>query len=293
MSAQSGTNDPQVSITPMDQNTMMNMINQLHGQLQAQSSQISSLQQQLSSAHNNVPVNTAIDPALSTGPKKNKPPTFDGKSSTDSWVAHMDSYVQGLSDEQACAIAITYLTKDAHDWYIAFSNSNNSMQSWSILRETIAKRFNPLNKVKLARDKLSRWRQAKDVKTFNADFLRILIDIPRISTDEQLDRYSRGLKPYIWAELCTTDYTNLEDLMRDAERVESAKANRPQDRDRQRTGVMISNTGPIPMELNAVSSAPTRLTPDERDRCIKEGLCLRCREKGHIARHCPKNSQRS
>jgi Retrotransposon gag protein len=119
----------------------------------------------------------------------------------------MDSYVQGLSDEQACAIAITYLTKDAHDWYIAFSNSNNSMQSWSILRETIAKRFNPLNKVKLARDKLSRWRQAKDVKTFNADFLRILIDIPRISTDEQLDRYSRGLKPYIWAELCTNDYT--------------------------------------------------------------------------------------
>jgi hypothetical protein len=73
MSAQSGTNDPQVSITPMDQNTMMNMINQLHGQLQAQSSQISSLQQQLSSAHNNVPVNTAIDPALSTGPKKTNP----------------------------------------------------------------------------------------------------------------------------------------------------------------------------------------------------------------------------
>jgi hypothetical protein len=205
----------------------------------------------------------------------------------------MDSYVQGLSDEQACAIAITYLTKDAHDWYIAFRNSNTSMQLWSILRETIAKRFNPLNKVKLARDKLSRWRQVKDVKTFNTDFLKILIDIPGISTDEQLDRYSRGLKPYVWSELCTTDYTNLEDLMRDAERVESAKAHRPQDRDRQRTGVMTSNTGPIPMELNAVSSTPTRLTPDERDRCIKEGLCLRCREKGHIARHCPKNSQRS
>jgi hypothetical protein len=70
MSTQPGTNDPQISITPVDQTTMMNMINQLHGQLKAQSSQISSLQQQLSSAHSNVPINTIIDPALSIGPKK-------------------------------------------------------------------------------------------------------------------------------------------------------------------------------------------------------------------------------
>jgi hypothetical protein len=185
MSTQPGTNDPQISITPVDQTAMMNMINQLHGQLQAQSSQISSLQQQLSSAHSNVPINTITDPALSTGPKKNKPPTFDGKSSTDSWVAHMDSYVQGLSDEQACAIAITYLIKDAHNWYIAFSNFNTSMQLWSMLRGTIAKRFNPLNKVKLARDKLSRWGQVKDVKpltrTFSI-FLSISLESVRTSS---------------------------------------------------------------------------------------------------------------
>jgi hypothetical protein len=37
---------------------MMNMINQLHGQLQAQNNQISSLQQQLSSAHSTVAIST-------------------------------------------------------------------------------------------------------------------------------------------------------------------------------------------------------------------------------------------
>jgi hypothetical protein len=175
----------------------MKMINQLHGQLQAQNSHISSLQQQLSSAYSTVPINTTTSSTLSTAPKENKPPTFNGKSSSDSWVAHMDSYVQGLSDEQACASAIPHLANDAHDWYIAVINSNRSIQILSLLRETIAKRFNPLNKVKLARDKLSRWCQVKDVKAFNTGFLKILIDIPGISTDEQLDRYSRVLKPYI------------------------------------------------------------------------------------------------
>ncbi len=40
--------------------------------------------------------------------------------------------------------------------------------------------------------------------------------------DEQIDRYTRGLKSYIWKELRTNEYTKLADAMRDAERVESA-----------------------------------------------------------------------
>ncbi|KAI5116073.1 hypothetical protein M0805_002919 [Coniferiporia weirii] len=33
---------------------------------------------------------------------------------------------------------------------------------------------------------------------------------------------------------------------------------------------------------------PPRLTPEERDKCFKEGRCLACREKGHNSRDCPK-----
>jgi hypothetical protein len=29
-----------------------------------------------------------------------------------------------------------------------------------------------------------------------------------------------------------------------------------------------------------------KLTQDERERCLREGLCLRCRQKGHMAREC-------
>lgn len=38
-----------------------------------------------------------------------------------------------------------------------------------------------------------------------------------------------------------------------------------------------------PMSLGAVS----KLTLEERDACIREGRCLRCRQPGHIARMCP------
>ncbi|KAI5114900.1 hypothetical protein M0805_001066 [Coniferiporia weirii] len=36
------------------------------------------------------------------------------------------------------------------------------------------------------------------------------------------------------------------------------------------------------------ASRPPRLTPEERDKCFKEGRCLACREKGHNSRDCPK-----
>jgi hypothetical protein len=51
-------------------------------------------------------------------PKKNKPPNYDGKSSPDSYIAHNSSYVYGQPDDHSFSIAITYLSGDAHDWFI-------------------------------------------------------------------------------------------------------------------------------------------------------------------------------
>ncbi|KAI5115256.1 hypothetical protein M0805_005485 [Coniferiporia weirii] len=36
------------------------------------------------------------------------------------------------------------------------------------------------------------------------------------------------------------------------------------------------------------TNRPPRLTPEERDKCFKEGRCLACREKGHNSRDCTK-----
>ena len=39
------------------------------------------------------------------------------------------------------------------------------------------------------------------------------------------------------------------------------------------------------MEVDTIKIA--KFTKEEREHCIKEGLCLRCRKKGHMARNCP------
>ncbi len=44
-----------------------------------------------------------------------------------------------------------------------------------------------------------------------------------------------------------------------------------------------------PTSLTSSSGAPlTKLTPEEREKCAREGRCFRCRQIGHTARECPK-----
>jgi hypothetical protein len=155
---------------------MMALITELHTELTSQrtrSAQLTSAQ--TSQADQTTPT---VPASSSSTPKKNKPPIFDGKSPPDSWIAHMTSYVHGLSDEHAFSIAITYLTTDAHDWFIANQTTataaGHPMTSWIALTEALSKRF---SKVKLARDELSRWRQLRDGPSYNTDFLKITLDI--------------------------------------------------------------------------------------------------------------------
>lgn len=137
---------------------------------------------------------------------------------------------------------------------------------------------------------------------FNEDFQKIILNLPNMSTDEKIDRYTRGLKPFIWKELCTKNYDDLVMVMRDAERIEAAhrrfKSNTPggfrttRDRNsslRKSSDNNQSNNEPTPMEIGNVQLK--KLTPAEREQCLKEGLCLRCRQKGHFARNCPKGKR--
>jgi hypothetical protein len=219
-------------------------------------------------------------------PKRNPPPTFDGRGSVNSWLAHIAEYCSSVSDDQKIAIAVTYLTGSAHDWYIGTKlRSDHSFENFEEFHRAISTRFNPIDKVRAARDKLAKWRQLKSVYVYSQSFLEIVLDIPSITEDEKIDRYSRGLKSYIWEELCTNNYTTLDALMNDAERVEAAKGRRSQVGAGEQGASRAENSSIIPMELGATQIH--KLTPEEREKCLRLGLCLRCRKPGHLARNCP------
>lgn len=271
------------------------LVNALQGQLSQAKAVITGLQSELGlaktsyvQAKQEITSLRADINGKSTVPKSRKPVTFKGTGSESiiSWTTHMDNYLSQTPSEEAMKVAISYLDGNAHEWWIVHQQTQEAteMRTWPQLKDALVERFDTLNKEKIARDKLAKWKQLKDVGQFNYDFQRIILDIPDISVSEQIDRYTRGLKAYIWKELCTKEYTNLTDAMKDAERVEAA--HRRLKTKIQKGPVQEPKNEPEPMELGNVQLK--KLTLAEREKCMKEGRCLRCREKGHIAKNCPK-----
>ena len=253
------------------------MLRDLHGQLQATTAELAELKRTSST-------NQGTQPKA----KINKPGSFSGKAyQVESWCAHMDTYVRSETPQEALDIALSYLEGEAFSWWRAIG-SNAGISTWDELSEHLQKRFSPLNKQESARDKLHRWRQTKDVSQFNADFQRIIADIPEITPAEAMDRYKRALKPYIWDALCLKKYESLEEMMTDALTMEASKRNRHPDFKSSKPNP--SGQGPTPMDLSSVQVQ--KLTKEEREKCMRKGLCLRCRQKGHLARFCPKGQRR-
>ena len=56
-----------------------------------------------------------------------------------------------------------------------------------------------------------------------------------------------------------------------------------------------NSSGAVPMEVDNVTGQSNfkKLTPEERAQLTKEGRCFHCRLQGHMARDCPKNSNRN
>ena len=56
-----------------------------------------------------------------------------------------------------------------------------------------------------------------------------------------------------------------------------------------------NNSGVVPMEVDSATGTNNfkKLTPEERAQLAKEGRCFRCRLQGHMARDCPKNTNRN
>ena len=139
--------------------------------------QIADLRNDLSTAQG--AVIAAQSTQLASGPRPKRPDSFRGRGSIGSWILHMNNYVLNQPEPLALSIAVSYLDGPAHEWWIAYKESEEGkhVATWSALRHALRQRFETLNKVKIGRHKLAKWKQVKDVSLFNDDFQRIVLDI--------------------------------------------------------------------------------------------------------------------
>ncbi len=231
----------------------------------------------------------------------NKPEIFKGEpgQSLDSFVGHMDLYVADVPEETKFNVAVSFLGGHAYDWF-KVSQHVDKIESLDGLKQMPHQRFQPINKVKSARDKLAIWKQTKDVSLYNETFLKIIIDIPNISTDEVIDRYMRGLKAEISQELCTTTYDSLTTLMSHALSVEAAKKSFLRSRTTYSRPINPTNYNhPVSMDISNTrmrnphqrKTFEDRLRDPQWKKDWENGACFSCHLQGCRWKVCPRRAK--
>ena len=101
---------------------------------------------------------------------------------------------------------------------------------------------------------------------------------------ELIDRYSRGLKSYIWDVLCLNNYDTLDSIMLEALKVEPAEQGTRRAAIPETAGTGAGAQTPMITSGGQIGN----LTPEEQQSCMSKGFCLRFWERGHLAKDCPK-----
>jgi hypothetical protein len=192
------------------------------------------------------------------------------------------SLLQINDDETRIVFTGTSLTGNAQTWYRAV-RMEGSVTTWADFQNSLKAHFYPIDPVKHARDQLHPLVQTGSVRDYTAHFRHLISIIGTMSEDEKLDRYIRGLKTRTRGQVELKEPPTFNEACRLAEMIDVSndrifggfgQPNRPR------------RQGPEPMDLNYVSDPRekpkfTKLTPEEKERRRREGLCLYCGSNKH------------
>jgi hypothetical protein len=251
--------------------------------------QVAALQAQL---------NAALSRTASKLPSSIKLPTIDkysGDKREDllAWLFQVNEQIVLLQineEETRIVFAGTALTGNAKTWYRAM-RMDGSIKTWDDFQASLKAHFYPVNPIKHARDLLHPLTQTGSVRDYTATFRHLSAIIGNMSEDEKLDRYIRGLKTRTRGQVELKEPETFDEACRLAELIDISN-------DRIFGGSNPSRSayppkprrhGPEPMDLNAISKEKPKfkkLTPEEKERRRKEGLCLYCGSDKHKLEDC-------
>ena len=230
------------------------------------------------------------------------------------WIFQLETYMAfvKMPEDQKVDYASTLLRGAAISWWrnhVSLMDEDEDWNSWDVFVVKIKKQFQPINPVKIARDRLANLRQRTSVQEYTQRFYAITLDIPNITEEECIDKYIRGLKPRVAKEIELRGLNVLEDIVVAAQRYDSIDF-RMSLRDRassnhygSKSGISSyrkhsSNSGP--MDIDSIMPSensdskkrhhgvpPKKLTEEDKAIMRKEGRCYYCRKTGHLAISCP------
>lgn len=256
--------------------------------------------------------------------KLGKPPRFGGKTSeAHSWIRTMRTFLhlhQNPLDSDTCVIwASTFLEASAAQWYQALvaqaqEDPSAGFTCWQEFEQAFKNQFEERFPADRARDRLANIKQRTSVAAYVSEFTSLLVHLPFREEGDNIHSFVRGLKPHLAEKVAMAIPSTLQEAINLALKADGAAMH---------VARMLRTTppsnvryeGPTPMDLGNItmeeevsenadlatttihryppatpvtSTAPLKpLTPEERQRLIRENKCFRCRQPGHIARECP------
>lgn len=247
------------------------------------------------------------------------PPTFHGNRTGPKvglWLFHLRQYFETLNMQEnvTVAYAATLLRENAMVWWRSHVEQADRklverISTWQAFCAAIQAEFQPINTVKIARDRLAELRQRNSVQAYAYEFRNIVADIPGMTEDEKVDKFVRGLKDRTRQEVDIRDPRTLDEAVRIADRYDSISF---QAHKKATSKAVVQRTGPTPMELDAVrmqeyqranlntetsvnrprnriarstdASFSARNSNDENG---SRNSCFKCGRVGHFKKQCP------
>src|SRR5262249_22242269 len=148
-----------------------------------------------------------------------QPPMFDGKNPrADEWMGALEWYLQALEVDTTryVVIAVTYLTGSARVWWQARHRELGGTPTWTTYTwETFCtelhRRFLPRGIESEARRRIADLRQGPILDTYIDTFHGLVTQIPTMSMADQIDRFTRGLKPNVQVGVMLANPITLEE----------------------------------------------------------------------------------
>ena len=254
---------------------------------------------------NPTPATQEAAPQASATPFNIKPPTppkFRGAHKEPrilEWTHQAGQFLMsiGMANSVQGVFHITsYLAEDAAIWWRLYCHRVErgeapGLFNWWALRLVLLETFSEINRLTTVRDQFSSVKQTTSVQAYIAKFQSIVIELPEKTEADQVHQFLRGLKRGVQLHTRTHQPQTLAHAMRVADEADraiyasgSGALNVTSDRGNKTGGGSKSN-GPSPMQVGAVS-----LSPDDKARALRDGLCFNCLKPGHAARECRKGT---
>ena len=309
--------------------TLASLRQQLQSVQEEAAHQVNALQEQLAAAQNtrvppHLPHPSAAVAADVELPRALRLPaldTFEGRTGEDleAFLFQLHEYLEiaGVKDDVLrVRVAGMSLRGAAKTWYTyvrsPFTPASEQVKTYEEFLSGIKAHFTPIDPVKLARDQLAVLKQTGSVRDYTATFRQLNTRIPKMSEDERLDRYVRGLKPRTRKEVEIREPSTYDEAIRIAEKFDVAfdrayatdlngRSNRsefyqpPRSLPTYSTAYNDSDASGFadtsdPMILNSiqVTSQDKKgpLSQDEKDRRKRLGLCAYCGDEDHDIDQC-------